>query len=43
MPTAAVAVIDLDISSWKDIEAESGKLRTLIRPKDVMNRSGKGN
>ena len=35
MPTAALAVIDLDAKSWNEI-AECGKLRTLIRPKDDL-------
>jgi phosphohistidine phosphatase len=36
MPTAALAVIDLDTNKWSEITAESGKLRTLIRPKDDL-------
>lgn len=43
MPTAALAVIDLDIASWSDIDLESGRLRTIIRPKDEMKKFGKGN
>jgi phosphohistidine phosphatase len=42
MPTAALAVIDLDVERWKQVEAGSGKLRKIIRPKDEM-KSGKGN
>jgi phosphohistidine phosphatase len=36
MPTAALAVIDLDTNNWSEIAAESGKLRTLIRPNDDL-------
>ena len=34
MPTAALAVVDLEIDSWKEITAETGSLRKLIRPKE---------
>jgi len=34
MPTAAVAVIDLNIEQWSEITSTTGTLRTLIRPKD---------
>ena len=34
MPTAALAVIDLDISGWGQIDGAPGKLRKLFRPKD---------
>ena len=34
MPTAALAVVDLEIDSWNDVQPETGKLRKLIRPKD---------
>lgn len=36
MPTAALAVIDLDTKNWNEIAAECGKLRTIIRPKDDL-------
>jgi phosphohistidine phosphatase len=36
MPTAAVAVIDLDIDSWAEIAPGKGKLRRLFRPKEEM-------
>ena len=36
MPTAALAVIDLDIESWRKIDQLSGKIVTVIRPKAVM-------
>lgn len=34
MPTAALAVIDLKIDSWKEIHIDCCNLRTIIRPKD---------
>ncbi|HSI88685.1 MAG TPA: histidine phosphatase family protein [Pyrinomonadaceae bacterium] len=34
-PTAALAVIVLDISAWADIAPGSGRLEALIRPKEV--------
>lgn len=34
MPTAGLAVVDLETDDWCAIEPESGSLRTLIRPKD---------
>lgn len=34
MPTAALAVIDLKIDSWKRIHIDCCGLRTIIRPKD---------
>ena len=43
MPTAALAVIDLDIPSWGEINAERGVLRKIFRPKDEMKTFGKGN
>ena len=43
MPTAALAVVDLDISKWEQIDAESGRLRKIFRPKDEMKTFGKGN
>lgn len=36
MPTAALAVIDLSAEKWSETVANSGKLRTLIRPKDDL-------
>jgi phosphohistidine phosphatase len=35
MPTASVAVIDLDIKHWEDLDAEVGSLRGVYRPKDL--------
>jgi len=37
MPTAAFAVIDLDIERWRDIDYETGKLIELLRPKEVAD------
>lgn len=33
-PTAAVAVLDFDIESWRDVDGEAGTLRHFITPKD---------
>ena len=40
MPTAALAVIELNIDSWSEINADTGKLAELIRPKDEMKSLG---
>lgn len=38
MPTAALAIIDLNIEKWNEVSQECGTLRVLIRPKeDVEN------
>lgn len=37
MPTAALAVIDLEIENWSEINSVKGVLRTLIRPKEMKN------
>ena len=42
MPTAALAVIDLDISDWSEVLDSSGKLRELMRPKDLQKKKKKG-
>jgi phosphohistidine phosphatase len=34
MPTATLAVIDLNIENWADVAAECGTLKNLIRPTD---------
>jgi len=34
MPTAALAVIELDIESWSEITADCGKLIEMLRPKE---------
>lgn len=36
MPTAALAVVDLETDNWNKINSASGKLRTLIRPKEIQ-------
>ena len=36
MPTAALAVIDLDILGWEQIGETTGLLRQIIRPKDEL-------
>ncbi len=36
MPTAALAVIDLDIDLWSEIAPGKGKLRRIFRPKEEM-------
>ena len=38
MPTAALAVIELDIAHWADADLGSGRLVTVVRPKDEMGR-----
>ena len=38
MPTAALAVIDLNIRNWSDADIECGKVRTVVRPRDEMGR-----
>ena len=43
MPTAALAVIDLDTENWNEIAAECGKLRIIIRPKDDLKSLGNAN
>ncbi len=35
MPTAALAVIDLRIDEWNKTAADTGKLRILLRPKQL--------
>ncbi len=35
MPTAALAIVDLQINKWSDITASKGDLRDLIRPKEI--------
>jgi phosphohistidine phosphatase len=36
MPTAALAVIELDIDSWGKIDHLSGRVVAVIRPKELM-------
>jgi phosphohistidine phosphatase len=35
MPTAALAVLDLNIDEWANIDAGCGSLAAVIRPKEV--------
>lgn len=35
MPTAALAVINLEIESWSEISPGKGSLRELLRPKEL--------
>ncbi|MEO6588873.1 MAG: histidine phosphatase family protein [Pyrinomonadaceae bacterium] len=35
MPTAALAVVDLEINSWNEINSETGDLRKMFRPKEI--------
>jgi phosphohistidine phosphatase len=37
MPTAGLAVIDLEIEKWSDIGHETGKLVEVLRPKSIGN------
>jgi phosphohistidine phosphatase len=36
MPTAALAVIDLDIQNWNEVDSGLGSLRRIVRPKKEM-------
>lgn len=36
MPTAGLAIIDLDIRNWSETSAGRGALRDLIRPKEIL-------
>jgi phosphohistidine phosphatase len=40
MPTAALGVIELNINSWSEINADTGTLAEVIRPKDEMKSLG---
>ena len=33
-PTAAIAVLDFDVESWRDVDGEAGTLRHFATPKD---------
>jgi phosphohistidine phosphatase len=37
MPTAAIAVIELDISRWRDVSSDSGRLLRVFRPKELIS------
>lgn len=39
MPTASLAVIELNVKGWRDTDADDGKLETVIRPKEEMMKS----
>ena len=39
MPTAALAVIDLDVKGWDMVDNDRGELRAIFRPKEEMNDS----
>ncbi len=43
MPTASLAIIDLDVAGWEQITGGVGKLRQIIRPKDDIKTFKKGN
>lgn len=36
MPTAALAVIELDIEKWNDLDNGCGELQAIFRPRDEM-------
>lgn len=36
MPTATLAVIDLNCESWNDVKPNCGNLREILRPKEQM-------
>jgi phosphohistidine phosphatase len=36
MPTAALAVIDLNIANWAEVSADKGAVRRIARPKDLL-------
>ena len=36
MPTATLAVIDLDIESWNEVKPSYGRLREILRPKEQI-------
>lgn len=40
MPTAALAVIELEINKWDEIEDGCGELKRIIRPKDEVAKTG---
>lgn len=37
MPTAALAVIDLELDAWSDLHAECCTLRQIYRPKELTH------
>ncbi|QQS31737.1 MAG: histidine phosphatase family protein [Acidobacteriota bacterium] len=36
LQTAALAVIELDIENWGDVDSRTGKLSAIYRPRDLM-------
>lgn len=36
MPTAALAVVDLETEKWSEVNSVKGNLRTLIRPREIQ-------
>lgn len=42
MPTATLAVIELDIENWSEISANCGKLKEFLMPKEHMKVFGVG-
>ncbi len=38
MPTAGLAIIDLKVGNWSDVDSKSGELRTIIRPKEEIKK-----
>lgn len=42
MPTAALALIDLEVKRWSDLKGSTGKIDTVIRPKDIMQKPPSG-
>jgi len=39
MPTAALAIIDLAIDGWSEVDSGTGRLVEVIRPKELMKRA----
>ena len=37
-PTGAIAVIDFDVGSWEEVEADQGKLIDFVTPKQIGER-----
>lgn len=38
MPTASLAVLDLDLENWSDTKPDCGTLREIFLPRDEMNK-----
>ncbi len=39
MPTASLAVLDIDTHFWSEVDSDSGHIIEIIRPKEVMQNS----